>query len=93
MNIKQAKKLMKKKLKEVKEYKKSDVGIKGMIEINRKRIKNGLIAFILGIVFIVVMYTISGVIDSIITYIFYGTIFWGLIGLSVYKTKERKNNA
>jgi hypothetical protein len=94
----QLKEVIEKKSKEVKEYKKSDVGIKEMVEINRKRIKNGLIAFVLGIVLTTVMYVVSGVLDSVMTYVFYGAIFWGiftffrgLIGLSVYKTREQKS--
>ena len=72
--------------------------IKEMIEINKKRIKNGFISLVLGVVFTGVAYVISGVFDSLITYVFYGAIFWGiftlirgLIGLSSYKLKDGKN--
>lgn len=81
----------------VKEYKKSDDGVKEMIDINKGRIKNGLISIALGTVLTVGGRIISGAFDWTIYYVFYGAIFWGiftlirgLIGLSSYKIREGK---
>lgn len=78
----------------VKEYKQSLEGKTEMLEINKKRIKNGLISIILGIVITTVAYLISGVFDALYFYVFYGAILWGLyslirglIGFSIYRTK------
>lgn len=80
---------------QVKEYKHSPEGIKEMAEINRKRIKNGLIAIILGVVLTTVGYLVSGVFDALYFYFFYGAVLWGMyslvrgiIGFVMYKSKS-----
>lgn len=81
---------------QVKEYKHSPEGIKEMIDINKKRIKNGFIAIILGGVLTVVAYLVSGIFDAFYFYFFYGAILWGMyslvrgiIGFIIYKSVRR----
>lgn len=83
---------------EVKEYKKSPEGIKEMVEINKQRVKSGLIGIGLGVVLTIVGYQISGVFDAPYFYLFYGAVLWGIyslikgiIGFLVYKGKQKKD--
>jgi len=91
----QLKEVIDEKASEVRNFKNSDEGIKTMVEINKKRIKNGLIGIVFGVVLTVVGYLISGVFDALYFYVFYGAILWGiysllrgLFGLVLYKRKK-----
>lgn len=91
----QLKEVIDEKALEVRNFKNSDEGIKTMVEINNKRIKNGLIGIVFGVVLTVVGYLISGVFDALYFYVFYGAILWGiyslvrgLFGLVLYKRKK-----
>jgi hypothetical protein len=84
----------------VKKYKKSKVGIKEMVEINKKRSKNGMIAIVSGVILTIVLWNIPDFWGRSFDYAFSLFILWGIysfargsIGILIFKIKERENQS
>ena len=85
---------------EVKAFKNTDEGITMLVAINKRRIKNGLIAIGIGLLLTIISYLISSSFNGVFYYLFFGSMIWGIvtfiqgiIGLSINMANLKKRTS